>query len=370
MRVGIVTHYYQSQNYGGNLQAYALCKALEALGHEAEQISLDRNKDLGALTYMRRKLAQFVKGIGTPSSLNVPELALRKKAIMSFNQLIPHSPVYSERSVGKCAQRYDVLITGSDQVWHPAAVCDAYLLTFAPSEKVKISYAASVAHDVLTSAQKERYTKAFSSYNAISVREQEAVGMLQPLSQLPIEWVLDPTLLLSREQWLAISTPSQMEDDYVFCYFLADDKKHRDVAQAYAKKYDYKLVTLPHLSGQFRKCDENFGDVQLYDVTPQRLISLIRDAKCVFTDSFHATVFSLLMEKEHFVFQRSGSEKMSSRIYSLASLFDTRDHFCDADDKINLEYIDSVKCIAYGDPFEKYEQMKEISYAYLKRNIR
>ena len=370
MRVGIVTHYYQSQNYGGNLQAFALCKALEALGHNAVQISLDRNKDLGALTYVRRKLAQFVRSIRTPACPIVSELMLRKKAILSFNQLIPHSPVYSERSIGMCAQQYDVLITGSDQVWHPSAVCDAYLLTFAPPEKVKMSYAASVAHDVLTPEQKERYMRAFSRYNAISVREQEAIGLLQPLSPVPVEWVLDPTLLLSREQWLAISTPSQMEDDYVFCYFLADDKKQRDVAQAYAKKYGYKLVTLPHLSGQFWKCDEDFGDIQLYDVTPQRLISLIRDAKCVFTDSFHATVFSLLMETEHFVFQRSGSEKMSSRIYSLASLFDTQDHFCDTDDKINLDYIDSVKRIAYGDPFEKYEHMKEMSYAYLKGNIR
>ena len=261
-----------------------------------------------------------------------------------------------------------MFVTGSDQVWHPQAVCDAYLLKFADSDKVKLSYAASVAHDELTEAEKNRYKSAFADYKAISVREENAIELLQDLSPVKIQWVLDPTLLISKEEWLEIATDYRIEDKYLFCFFLGDDVRQRELSKEYAEKKGLKIVTLPHLNG-YKKCDKLFGDYQLYDVDPRRLISIVNNAECIFTDSFHMTVFSLILQKQHFVFQRSGAKSMSSRIYSLISMFDTASHFCDDDSKVTYEYIDGVEKIDYSVKFEKYEKMKARSIEFLKNNI-
>lgn len=367
MKIGIVTHYYKSINYGGNLQAFALCKALEKLGYEAEQISLDRSKDIS----IKSRLKRCVKRILKPNLKNRSNFKIREKAFWGFNQnVIPHShTIYSEKTIHKSADDYDAFITGSDQVWHPYAVCDAYLLKFAPSTKIKLSYAASIAHNILTTTQKHRYKKALADFNAISVRENEGKNLIGPLSPCRVEVTLDPTLLLSKDEWLEIADNYEQQDEYLFCYFLGDDIKQRELATEYAKKNNLKVVTLPHLLGKWRKCDKSFGDYKLYDVTPQRLLSLINNAKCIFTDSFHAMVFSSIFEKEYFVFQRSGAKAMSSRITTLACLLETQTHFCDSEDKMSLEYIEGVEKIDYSKESLAFLSMKDKSLHFLKNNI-
>lgn len=366
MKVGIITHYYKSTNYGGNLQAYALCRVIEGMGHTVEQISFDTSRDKG-LVYSAKRLARKIL---KPSLKNRSNFAIRKKAFEQFNQgLIPHSRVYSEKNIHKCVNDYDVFITGSDQVWHPFVACNGYLLEFVPSSKKKLSYSASIAHNELTEKQRERYKNALSDYSAISVRENEAVEILKPLASKKIEVVLDPTLLLTKNEWLEIADDVHINEDYIFCYFLGSDEKQRSVASEFARKNNLKIATLPHLLGQYRECDSSFGDYKLYDVTPQKLISIINNSKCVFTDSFHATVFSLICEKEHFVFQRSGHKSMSSRIYTLCSLFDTQEHFCDTEDKTTLSYIESLEKIDYSKEKEAFVKQKEASLAFLKSNL-
>lgn len=367
MKIGIVTHYYKSINYGGNLQAFALCKTLEKLGYEAEQISLDRSKDLS----IKSRLKRCVKRILKPNLRNRSNFKIREKAFLGFNQnVIPHSnTVYSEKTIHKSAENYDAFITGSDQVWHPYAVCDAYLLKFAPSTKIKLSYAASIAHNEISDILKIKYQQALADYEAISVRENEAASIISPLTDKNVEVVLDPTLLLTKEEWLAMSHPSKISEKYLFCYFLGDDTNQRQIALEYAKKHSLKIVTLPNLLGKSRKSDENFGDYKLYDVSPQRLIGLINEAECIFTDSFHATVFSLLCQKEYFVFQRSGAKAMSSRIYTLSDLFNTKERFCDTETKITIDYLESCVPIDYTSNKEKYLIAKSKSIGFLKNNL-
>ena len=365
MKIGILTHYFGSENYGGNLQAYALCRILNELGYEAEQISLDRSKDKG-LKYNIKKIARKIL---KPQIRNARNFKIRRKAILSFNkEFIPHSRTYSEKTVNTCVDEYDAFITGSDQVWHPNAVCDAYLLKFAPSEKIKISYSASIAHNELSVANQARYESAFFDYKAISVREEEAVDLVSPLTDKKVEVTLDPTLLLNKEEWLEIASPAEIYEKYLFCYFLGDDGTERKLACDYAKKHGLKIVTLPHLAGKFRKCDEKFGDYLLYDVSPLRFIGLINEAECIFTDSFHAAVFSSICKKEHFIFQRSGFKAMNSRIHTLTALFGTKEHFCDTEEKQSIEYIESCEKIKF-DNTDELVKVKEASIGFLTENL-
>lgn len=385
MRIGIITHYYKSQNYGGNLQAYALCKVIESLGFEAQQISFHRKKcsslfgknhgfGYSILKKLYRKFSSCIERTAADirhNDLNT-NFRMRAEAILGFNlNSIPHSEIiFTEENIRDSVQQYDVFITGSDQVWHPTAVCEAYLLDFVDgTSNSKFSYAASISVHVLMAQQLSRYKQSLADYQAVSVREKRAVELLQPVTGLDVQQTLDPTLLLEIEEWDQIASERIPKDNYIFCYFLGDDIDHRRITEKFAETHQLKIVTLPYLIGKFRKCDEYFGDEQLYDVSPADFISLIKYADYIFTDSFHASVFSLLYQKEFFIFERSSQQSMSSRLYSLTELFDIQNHFCDMQEKLSLQYINSLNRIDYNRCFAEFERMKEMSFAFLKNNL-
>ena len=105
-------------------------------------------------------------------------------------------------------------------------------------------------------------------------------------------------------------------------------KEDRKCIERFAKSQNLKIITIPYLQNSYRSCDRKFGDIQLSDVSPDFLISLIRDAQYVFTDSFHGSVFSIIYHKSFFTFKRFDDKvkiSMNSRIYSLFELFGLED---------------------------------------------
>lgn len=379
LKIGIITHYLNSTNYGGNLQAYALCSYLKKQGFDAVQISYDRSLDNPApkslikrtKKYLRRlqqkikKLPSGIKTAGIRSGLNQ-----RNEAVLAFNRSIPHTKVYTAETIASSNDEFDVFITGSDQVWNPLAVCSAYLLDFVNPEKAcKMSYAASISVNELPEKFTERYKNSLKDYTAISVREMQAAELLGPHTVQEIEWVLDPTLLLGAEDWKSIASDRFKDDSYIFCYFLGDSDEQRKIAEEYAQKHNLKICTIPYLNGEYRECDKKFGDERLFDISPEDFIGLIAGSECIFTDSFHACVFSLVFKKQFFVFDRIIRQSLGSRIKDLTDLFEVGERFCNTSDKLSLEYIESLRDIDYSQPFPKYEKMKEKSEAYLLNNL-
>ena len=347
-KVGIITHYYGSQNYGGLLQAYALCKKLNALGYDAEQIQYI-HKDVGEPNNAVRKWS--TNRIANALKIRISRvkekdffsnMKKRSKAIEEFRKNIPHSfQIYSKDTISQSNDLYDAFITGSDQVWNMDWYDEAYFLKFVEN-KPKYSYAASVGTNELTTERKKLFKENLMDYTKISVREKDSVELLQPLTKVEVQYVLDPTLLLSKNEWDEICLGKRIQEKYLFCYFLGEGIVERQLAREYADAHELKIVTLPFLNGQKRKCDEKFGDVKLYDVSPGEFVSLIKYSDCVFTDSFHARVFSNIYEKNFFVFPRSGADKMSNRITSLITLFHNQEKFCDSSEKQSMKYINSI----------------------------
>ncbi len=374
-KVGIITHYYKSTNYGGNLQAYALCKFLNNNGYLAEQICFDRN--VKAKRTLKRVLASIYHGVknsfkGAIHYKTVRNLKLRQEKILDFNKnVIPHSKeVYTKQNIAHTNEIYDAFITGSDQVWHPKAVCDEYLLAFADAGKTKISYAASLAIDALPQNLQNKYKEMLESFSAVSVREENAIDIIKPLTDKQVVQTIDPVLLLSKEKWDSLCSERRVDEEYLFCYFLGESEKCRRLAEEYAKSKNLKVVTLPDLVGKGRKCDKGFGDVKLYDVDPQAFISLIKNAYAVFTDSFHAAVFSIIYSKFFVVFERAiAQQSMSSRICSLMDMFDMSEHFCNSDERMTLQYILSLPTPDYAKEFPKYTKKMKDSVEFLFDNL-
>lgn len=379
--VGVVSLFYNSTNYGGVLQSYALVEVLNFLDVNTYQICYQRISIASKRRFLKLfnplKLCRFIKNKirkfkNRKTIEKVSAIAAKrfKPFALFVNANIPKTDkAYNQNTIKETLNDTDIFVTGSDQVWNVNYYDEIYRLDFVPQTKYKFSYAAGVSSGELTKKQKYIFQKSLSTYDSISVREREAVNILQPLSDKKIEWVLDPTLLLSREKWDNVCANRKIEESYIFCYFLGSLSIDNGKIIEFAHKRGLKVVMMPYLTGT--SCDDSdFGDYKIYDAAPQDFISLIKYAEYVFTDSFHATVFSHIYKKNFFVFNRAGLKSMNDRIYSLTSLFDTQDRFCDTKEKISLKYIEGLLPINYDRLFPKFEEMKEKSINFLKDNLK
>ena len=217
--------------------------------------------------------------------------------------------------------------------------------------------------------QKKIFKNSLSDFKAVSVREKSAEDLIKDLSPVPVQTVLDPTLLLQKEDWDEICSERIVNEDYVFCYFLGENKRSRRLAAEFAKKNGLKLVTIPHAGGWIKLADRKFGDEKLFDATPNDFLSLIKHAKYVFTDSFHAVVFSYIYQKQYFIFNRDKARSMSSRITDITELFNTQERFCFNKTRESMQYIETLEPIDYTKPNPTFEELRQRSMDFLKDNL-
>lgn len=390
MKIGILSFYYNNFNYGGMLQAYALCKSIEMMGYDVEQIAFDcwapkktslkdsrrdkwkqanicKKAELIFLHMKDKILSKFPKKEQKAPAEFVLRLEERKEAFLRFQDIIPHSStIYSEHNISNCANNYDVFIVGSDQVWNENLGRPLYLLDFLSSQKLRISYAASIAQTVLSIRQKNLFREQLPKFLGVSVREPDAVDLVKEFA--PVSWVLDPTLLLTREQWDSICADRMIDEEYIFCYFLGENSKTRKIVSKFAKEQNIQIVTLPFLLG-YKKSERKFGDVHLFDVSPDQFISLIKHAKYVFTDSFHAAVFSNIYEKSYAVFNRDKKGTMNSRIYGLIKIFGQDKRFCAKKSQLNVTYLKQVLNLDEKVNDTIFKELKNNSAIFLQKHL-
>lgn len=387
MRVGIITLYHNSINYGGNLQAYALCKYFMKRKIDVEQIDynpqiFDTKKDklrriakkgiFGAIQSVVNKFFSVLKEKYRNSIYDIDSIIIeRRSAFHKFNrEIIPHSSiVYNGKTIDSSVDLYDVFITGSDQVWNFAWYRGEYFLDFVPRNKKKVSYAASFSMSDLSESQKEIVKKSLKSFTAVSVREKDAAEFLSRILDKQVEFVLDPTLLLDIEDWEEICANRMFAEEYVFAYFLGDNLNAVKLAREFAHKKNMKLVLIPYASGFFRMNDAKFADCKILDASPEQFLSLIKYASFVFTDSFHAVVFSFIFQRQFFVFNRDKNLSMSSRIVSLTEMLNIEERFCNSKDKEHYKYIDTMKPIDYSCEFKQFTILRQISFDFINKNI-
>ena len=378
--IAIITHYHNSLNYGGCLQAYALSYFLTKCGYDVEQLCYDYSLETKKVNCTRtKKIFNKIKKIIKHPLMELiiyprykvertksDSLNKHKEAMRNFRNKIPHSVnVYNKETISNVEERYDIFITGSDQVWNFEWYHPAFFLDFV-TQKPKISYAASMAVDSLNENQKILIKEHLKDFNAISVRENNALELLKDLTPiLPIR-VVDPVLLLDKEEWDNVSSERQIKDEYIFCYFLGNNKNERKIAKKFAKKKNLPIVTAIFSNNVL---DFYFGAKRLYGVGPEDFISLIKHSQYVFTDSFHAVVFSYIYKRQYFVFNREQTGVMNSRIISITNLFNASKRFCVGAEREKLKYVLSVEDIDYSKVNQSLDEIKTQSIEFLKRNL-
>ena len=254
-------------------------------------------------------------------------------------------------------------------MWLPHNLDTSFFLPFVDAEKKRISYAASIGVTSLTDQEQEDYRKNLLSFNAISVREKQAVSLLQDISPVEISYVLDPVFLLDASEWKKITSARIIKSKYLFCYFLGNDEELRKIAQQYAKEKKLKIVTLPYLQGVYHKADYKFGEYRLFDITANDFLSLIFNADFIMTDSFHVTAFSIIFEKEFIVYQRDNNKHISSRIADFTMEMGVESRYCNIKAKRNIDYIKQLKKLDFENVNEKIALRKKESEKFLFANL-
>lgn len=357
-KVGIITLYYKNDNYGGIAQSYALNFYIQSLGYDAELITYDRtnnNKNENKLNHSFRKIwvekdlviKKLYRKIEKKlvNRLFYKELSesmnSRKKAFEKSRRLIKHSQIYTKNTIKDCVGKYDIYVSGSDQIWKPSVIHPAYVFEFLPENYSRISYASSIAVTNYPQWYGFYMRKVLKNYKWISVREDASKEYLEKLGDLEVDVVVDPTMLLTKKDWEIITSAPQIKEKYVFVYLLGENKYQRKIINNFAKKRDLVIVYLPHIEGHIRACDIGFGNIKLYDVGLSEFLGLIKYSEFVITDSFHAVVFSNIFEKEFFVLERavlSNKSSMNIRIETLLHMLDEEDRFIKKGKKLLQNY--------------------------------
>lgn len=305
MKIGIMT-INSAYNYGCVLQAWALQKYLENEGHQVSIINYRIPEIDNTYRLFREKQRFSIAPINNLYNClrhvkfnltQAPRIRKAAKFEHFINEVMNTTQVFSsfrELVEGKAGKDYDVLITGSDQVWNGTitkGLKPAYFLDFDHSGKRKISYAASIGKKELMNAEKEFFKNYLAEYESIAVRENSAAELLAPLVKKPVEVVLDPTLLLDREDFDTLKQPSKYQKPYIFVHVIGKDARLRKIVTILSEQ-----TGLPIVQNRMKK---QFPDElgRFSDAGPEEFIGLIEGAQLVITNSFHATVFAVIYEK-------------------------------------------------------------------------
>lgn len=341
-KVGIVSCYFK-HNYGSMLQAYATQQILDSFGIENETINIEENVDFASgkkkyymsqianLTFIKSKLGMIKLKIDQKTKKDLGKnISIRDKKYEEFKKVFKLTKPYKTyEELTKQCEKYSSVIVGSDQLWLPVnVVADYYTLNWVPNNVNKIALATSFGVSTVPKKYKEEYRKFLSRIENLSVREAAGVKLVKELANREAELVCDPTLLLTKEEWMEIQKEERIiKDKYIICYFLGKNIEHRKFAERLKQKTGYKIVSLNH-ADEYVKYSDMFADEAPYDIGPAEWINLIRNAEYVCTDSFHGTVFSLINNKKFFTFKRfSNNSKVStnSRIDSLLDVVNLKE---------------------------------------------
>lgn len=390
MKIGILTQYSNSKNYGGLLQAYALTKFLNNAVPEStmqvpysrkvptrvlnkQQISLItriKNKSLTEIiSIIKYRIVSFINKKNNKLILQEIEnkLAIRKELCRKFELSIPHSSDidYTNETISNVNSEFDVFITGSDQVWNPNWFYSPFYLDFAAKDKTKISYAASMAVNQLSQNEKETIIPLIKELDHISVREKTAKDILQDEINKDISVVVDPVLLLDKNQWSNVAKSPLKSNKYAYAYLLGEKKSNRDISMRISKVLNIPLATVPYVHMWHNGYDNSFGDIKVNDVGPEEFIGLIRNSEIVITDSFHATVFSIIFEKKFIVVKRSSDNEkvsMNSRITDLLSELKLNDRIVENQSQIKEELLNKEIDYAYVHNIIKEKRIKSMEF--------
>lgn len=361
-KVGILTM-HRVINYGSALQAYATMKTIANLGYDAELIDyIFPNKKI------RQNVLIRIKKILAKIMILLFYGDKKKRFEKFYSKYYKCSEQYnSPYELNSANFAYDILLTGSDQVWNPIHTGDdfSFLLSFANDETPRISYASSFSTSILPDRYKTIYADYLRKYKYISVRELSGVNIVNELIGKRPYCTCDPTLLLSKTEWSDLANEGRrlVKGRYILLYILTYAyNPYPEILNAinYVKvKMNLPIVTLN--GSLFTNRIE--GAKIIKNAGPLEFLRLIRDASFVITTSFHGTAFSLNFEKAFFSI--INNSKKDTRMIDLLTSVGAEDRAL----MYNSDTFNTALEMDYSSITPRLVEIRNSSLKYLKKSL-
>ncbi len=347
---------HDTDNCGSSLQAFALQHFLITHGIDNEIIdyvpAYTQNNGNPFKTFIRNIIFRksYLQRRKKFQNFINKNLKLTKKKYKTYQELKNNPP------------QADIYITGSDQLWNNSYACgndEAFYLAFVNSEKVKkISYAVSIGKCNINENDLKLVKEYGNNFQWISLREKVNVGDVEKVvNKVPVVHVCDPVLLNDAKEYDKIKKFRIIEEKYILVYVAQAINKLElnRIVKEIAEENGLKIVFI----GTYRsKCDCDF---HIKDMDPGDFLSLIYNAEYVISNSFHATMFSLIYNKQFIAIL---PKENGNRISEILELTNLENHAFGKFDKI--PYITSEEYIEIN---KKLKIFKEESKKTLSNQI-
>ena len=383
MNIGILTLFHENYNWGGVLQGYALKTLIESKFPDTHvDILIYKGKNIVYKSKIRQVLqyspAEILKRLGGKLGAKQgfeyrEKLKIRNELFRQFmDEYTTNTNIYNDDTLVEAARFYDCLISGSDQVWNPNVGRAGFFQEMISDECKKISYAASIARDSLSGYERKTMIPLIEKFDAISVREKTAKKIVEKYAAegTEVTEVLDPVMMTSSSHWATLAEKSSYtcNEKYALVFCFSDSIEYRQQISEYCKVHGLALKFIPFAKGEYLASDEKGEAERLYDVGPYEFVELFKNAECVFTDSFHGAVFSIVFQKKFCVFERDKKSTVSknSRLYDLLDKFELSDRMVRDMGKM---YEVMGREIDYAAVEAMHNKYKEESMAFLEKAL-
>lgn len=359
-KVGIVT-FFEANNFGVCLQAYATEKYINKIGYNAEIINYINPYEHKHFKLIYDENDRFI-GYFTSFAKNIflKKYFFYKKG---FGKVKDHFNL-SEKEYKSISEMKDIkyyaLVAGSDQIWNPEITShldEVFLLQFGEAKK-RISVASSIGSKNPTEFNRKIFEDAFKCFSAISVREQFAKRALDQLTEKEIKILMDPTFLFSRNEWIELlgrkSQYYNIKKKYILTYFIAGDKAaYKARVREYSEKFDLPVWSIQFSNYHWKETSKRITGISIED-----FIALMANATLILTDSFHGTAFSINLNRNFVPFRHSGNPVRVIDLLEKLGIVD----------RLNLES-EEYKDVDYSMVNPKLEELREDSKEWISKAL-
>lgn len=380
-KIGLIT--IQNANYGSVLQMFALYNIINKLGYDCTIINYKYptsyhiqnaigNENVYSQNLLNpyvvfRKFKNLYKHIiryylrrKYPSTNNI-----REKFDYFIKKCHLTDILYDKDTITSNPPKFDIYVTGSDQVWNPRYYHRDYsfLLNFTEDNQKRVSYASSFGSKQIIEDYKEDYARLLKRYEYVSTRERSGTILYEQLTGKKAYYCLDPTMLFTKEEWKEYSLGnSNNQEKYILCYiqnYAFNPYPYVDkLIKRVQKLLGYKVKIITQDIYELTK-----GYEVLNNVGPQEFLDLYYNASFVIACSFHAIAFSIIMRKPFFAIMNDKTTN-DDRQANIISEFNLEKRIYKKGDKLP-RYEDLE--MDYNNVENKLNELRSFSLSYLKR---
>lgn len=372
-KVGIMT-WYKYQNYGTALQAVALFHMIEQLGYEPYLIQYTpKDSVIDRIPIDFHFFKQKIREKLYNQKYRACSCKQKDQLFSNFlNCNVQETePCNTYPELQELNTQFDAFVCGSDQIWSPLCFDEKYFLPFVEDTNKIVAYAPSVGSThIENTAISEHMTVLISRFEHLSVREGQGAELISQLCNKNAQVVLDPTLLLNKNEWNLFAKQSLkstyvLPENYILCYFLGEYERYGTTVHKIAKALNLPVYVIPAFQSQ-----EKRKDTVPFEVGPAEFVRLVQNARYICTDSFHGMAFAINFNIPFTVFKRfrdTDPKNQNSRIMSLLNMMGLQGRLIDEKTAaISRQWLD-CNFIEANDVLKKQRQS---SLNYLRESLK